>query len=47
MQPGMQGGLMGAPQMINNALIMQQGQQAPLFPASGSAYPSRVVPQGQ
>lgn len=45
MQRGMQGGLLGAPGMINNALLMQQGQQAPLPFKGGSAQPSVVVPR--
>ena len=43
MQPRMQGGLMGARGMTNNAMLMQQ---APLL-TGGSAHPSGAVPQGQ
>ena len=45
MQPRMQGGLMGAPRAANNAIMMQQGQPAPLFPMGDSAHLSGAVPQ--
>ena len=38
---------MGVPGITNNAMLMQQGQPAPLLPTGGSAHLSGVVPQEQ